>query len=74
MFKVLSRVIAAIKITDVIVPSPAFFFFFFFKLKARVKIKKMKVRSLFARPHVVPIPYEFLSSAERKRRYFEERW
>ncbi len=35
---------------------------------------KMKILSSFARPQVVPNLYEFLSSAENKRRYFEECW
>jgi len=32
----------------------------------------MKIRSIFAHPQVVPNLYEFLSSAEHKRGYFEE--
>jgi len=34
---------------------------------------KMKILSSFTRPQVVANPYEFLSSAEHKGRYFEER-
>jgi len=33
---------------------------------------KIKIRSSFTRPQVVPNLYEFLSSAEQKIRYFEE--
>jgi len=33
---------------------------------------KMKVLSSITLPKVVPNPYAFLSSAEHKRRYFEE--
>jgi len=33
---------------------------------------RIKIVSLFTHPQVVPNLYEFLSSAEHKRRYFEE--
>jgi len=33
---------------------------------------KIKILSSFTHPHVVPTLYEFLSSAEHKRRYFED--
>jgi len=36
------------------------------------KEMKMKIVSSFTHPHVVPNLYEFLSSAEHKKRYFEE--
>jgi len=34
----------------------------------------MKILSSFTHPQVVPNLYEFLSSAEHKRRYFKECW
>jgi len=34
----------------------------------------MKMLLSFTQPHAVPNLYEFLSSVEHKRRYFEECW
>lgn len=39
-----------------------------------VKWVEIQILSLFTHPHVITNLYEFLSSSENKRNYFEERW